>query len=188
METDLRGMLMEALLSRKRELEEDLSRSKRFWRDWSQGSGQEDPADELDDAVHETSIHNHYSLVEKKVRELRKVDELMRRKHNDEEFGLCEECGEPIPIQRLMVLPDATFCVPCQGRLERRNGLRLSGAWGAHAASERPVRDWENPDDEETALFDAHIEALDPMEAGALQGREPFSGPGLDGPRVPRRI
>lgn len=28
-------------------------------------------------------------------------------------FGICEECGQPIPIARLEVLPYATLCVDC---------------------------------------------------------------------------
>ena len=34
------------------------------------------------------------------------------------EFGRCEECGKPIPEERLMVIPEATLCVPCQRELE----------------------------------------------------------------------
>ena len=29
-------------------------------------------------------------------------------------YGDCEGCGQPIPQQRLEVLPQARFCVPCQ--------------------------------------------------------------------------
>ncbi|MFO7594969.1 MAG: TraR/DksA C4-type zinc finger protein [Desulfocurvibacter africanus] len=29
------------------------------------------------------------------------------------EFGLCEECGERIPIKRLMAMPETRFCVHC---------------------------------------------------------------------------
>lgn len=181
METDLRSMLMDALLLRRHELESALQQSRSFWRDWSPGSGEEDPADELDDALQETSIHNHYSLVEKKTRELRKIDGLLLRISNDGEFGLCEECGEPIPVERLMVLPDATHCVPCQCDLERRDGLRLSGAWGAHGVSERRARDWENPDDEETALLDAHIDAMDPPDPDRSRSGSSFEGETLDG-------
>ena len=28
-------------------------------------------------------------------------------------FGLCVMCGRPIPIERLMVLPESTHCVSC---------------------------------------------------------------------------
>lgn len=181
MKTDLRSILMGALLSRKQDLESALQQSRISWRDWSQGPGKEDPADEVDGALNETSTHNHYSLMERKTRELRKIDDLLGRMRSDEEFGLCEECGEPIPVERLMILPDATYCVPCQCRMERRNGLRLSGAWGAHYASERKARDWENPDDEETALFDSHIESMIPVDSDGFRNRSPFEDGSLDG-------
>lgn len=28
-------------------------------------------------------------------------------------YGICERCGEPIPVARLEVLPYTTFCVEC---------------------------------------------------------------------------
>lgn len=29
------------------------------------------------------------------------------------DYGLCRECEEPIPMARLMILPEADFCVRC---------------------------------------------------------------------------
>lgn len=37
---------------------------------------------------------------------------------NDEAFGTCGDCLEPIPWARLSALPDAELCVPC---LNERN-------------------------------------------------------------------
>jgi len=31
-------------------------------------------------------------------------------------YGKCEECGDPIPRERLEIRPQASFCVPCQRR------------------------------------------------------------------------
>ena len=28
-------------------------------------------------------------------------------------FGFCDECGEPIPLGRLLLKPEAIHCVPC---------------------------------------------------------------------------
>jgi DnaK suppressor protein len=36
-------------------------------------------------------------------------------------FGVCEDCGEPIPAKRLMVLPEARLCANCQAFEERQN-------------------------------------------------------------------
>lgn len=44
------------------------------------------------------------------------------------EYGVCEECGEPINPRRLDVIPEATTCVRCQDRLERRARRRAVAA------------------------------------------------------------
>ena len=35
------------------------------------------------------------------------------------EYGVCEECGEPIAPARLRAMPEVATCVRCQDRLER---------------------------------------------------------------------
>lgn len=35
-------------------------------------------------------------------------------------YGLCVDCGGPIPERRLEAVPDALRCVPCQSRADRR--------------------------------------------------------------------
>jgi RNA polymerase-binding transcription factor DksA len=37
----------------------------------------------------------------------------------DGEYGICQECGEPIAPARLRAMPEVTTCVRCQDRLER---------------------------------------------------------------------
>ena len=37
---------------------------------------------------------------------------------NDETFGTCLRCDEPIPEKRLKALPWAAYCVPCQEKIE----------------------------------------------------------------------
>ena len=47
------------------------------------------------------------------------------------EYGICEHCGQPIPPERLMVLPEARLCVHCKSleeRLEHRG--RNAGTGG----------------------------------------------------------
>ena len=55
-----------------------------------------------------------------RLKQLRKDlrNALMRLAHEPEEFGFCEECDEPIPVQRLLVKPSAEYCVSCQRILE----------------------------------------------------------------------
>jgi DnaK suppressor protein len=42
----------------------------------------------------------------------------------DGNYGLCEECEEPISEKRLQLMPFARFCVRCQSELERRAKIR----------------------------------------------------------------
>jgi len=32
---------------------------------------------------------------------------------NEEQFGHCQECGTPIPIARLLAMPESALCVGC---------------------------------------------------------------------------
>lgn len=43
------------------------------------------------------------------------------------EYGLCEECEEPIAPARLRAMPEVTTCVRCQDRLERSRHLETVG-------------------------------------------------------------
>jgi DnaK suppressor protein len=46
----------------------------------------------------------------------------------DGEYGLCEECGEPIAPARLRAMPEVATCVRCQDRLERSRSFERVGA------------------------------------------------------------
>lgn len=35
-------------------------------------------------------------------------------------YGICEDCGEMIDTDRLVISPDATFCVSCERKREKR--------------------------------------------------------------------
>lgn len=35
---------------------------------------------------------------------------------DDEEFGLCVQCEEPIPFGRLILMPESATCVNCAGK------------------------------------------------------------------------
>ncbi len=54
-------------------------------------------------------------------RDREKLQEIERALENlsDRDYGLCEECGEPIGENRLMALPFTRLCVDCKSRNER---------------------------------------------------------------------
>ena len=41
-------------------------------------------------------------------------------KFDDGSYGMCEECGNEIGFSRLQARPEATLCIACQTRSERR--------------------------------------------------------------------
>jgi DnaK suppressor protein len=51
--------------------------------------------------------------------QLRDVDDAIERVRGGNQ-GLCISCGEPIPAERLAILPEAKLCIGCQRRSERR--------------------------------------------------------------------
>lgn len=51
------------------------------------------------------------------MRRLQAIDEALERIAQGT-YGMCEECGQPIPEERLEVFPSATTCVACQERRE----------------------------------------------------------------------
>jgi len=40
-------------------------------------------------------------------------------------FGVCQECGEGIPLKRLKIIPWAAYCVDCQERLDQEHVLAV---------------------------------------------------------------
>jgi len=38
---------------------------------------------------------------------------------NDPDFGYCKNCEEPIPYKRLLVMPEALFCVSCAEKIDK---------------------------------------------------------------------
>lgn len=51
------------------------------------------------------------------------IDEALRRLEEGV-YGMCENCGEAIPIERLEVQPYTPFCVECKELLERQETQR----------------------------------------------------------------
>lgn len=45
-----------------------------------------------------------------------------QRRLDDGSYGFCADCGEPIAEQRLLAMPQAMYCTPCQTERERTSG------------------------------------------------------------------
>lgn len=70
------------------------------------------------------SQHETDELLRRRLeRRLTELDHVARRLEQGN-YGLCEQCGDAIPEERLDVMPDTTMCVPCQRQRERRTSWR----------------------------------------------------------------
>jgi DnaK suppressor protein len=79
--------------------------------------------DEIDLATGEISRDLEAKLSMRQQKQLKDIQEALDRlKHGD--YGLCEDCGESIPEQRLRLFPAAKLCVRCQEEADRHDKLR----------------------------------------------------------------
>ncbi len=116
---DVRNEFLQKLYLRQAEIERALEQLMHSQREYNDQTAANHINDETDHAQREASVANIYSLIERKARELNGVSRLIRQIGRNGSFGVCEECGDPIPPERLMIMPDATLCVPCQREMEK---------------------------------------------------------------------
>jgi DnaK suppressor protein len=56
------------------------------------------------------------SVVEAALRKAEEKKEAllqMQKRLGDQDFGLCRRCGRPIPVKRLILMPQSPHCVRC---------------------------------------------------------------------------
>lgn len=85
-------------------------------------AGVPDPGDSSLSAYLTDFLH---LLSDSRREEILKIDEALQRLE-DGSYGICLNCGEQIPIERLEVQPYTSHCVACKEELERE-ALRASG-------------------------------------------------------------
>ncbi|WP_029895821.1 TraR/DksA family transcriptional regulator [Desulfohalovibrio reitneri] len=54
-----------------------------------------------------------HQAVQQARTKLQKLQNALERVESDPEFGLCEECGEPINPRRLAAMPESELCINC---------------------------------------------------------------------------
>jgi RNA polymerase-binding transcription factor DksA len=80
----------------------------------------DDSADVAADVYERGKIISLIQNLELKLRSLDNAIEKARRGT----YGICEKCGNPIPPERLEIMPETTLCVRCAS--EREQGIRRS--------------------------------------------------------------
>jgi hypothetical protein len=136
--------------------------------------------EDVDQAEREISAHRHYSILERKHQELKKIDLLIRRLLEDDRFGRCEKCGRQIPEERLLIVPEAVCCVPCQRELEKWD-MKGSIAGRPNSSSQRKNNSgWghnrQDDDDEKSFTIDSDIEQISLMDFGEIDFEESNKG------------
>jgi len=173
-----RSRSLDNLMAKRQEVAEALIRLMDSQRGYHDLRSADPLIEDVDQAEREISAHRHFSILERKHQELKKIDLLIRKLLEDEKFGRCEECGRQIPEERLLIVPEAVCCVPCQRELEKwdmKGGLaetpysssqrKNNSRWGHHSRQDF--------DDEKNFTFDSDIEQISLMDLGEIDFEEP---------------
>ena len=78
-----------------------------------------DLPDEMDLASSEGMQSFEFRLRGREKTFLEKIDRALR-KIKEGEFGVCEQCEEPISVKRLEARPETTLCIRCKEEQERQ--------------------------------------------------------------------
>jgi len=117
--------------------------------------------DETDQAQREICVSNNYSLIERKTRELKQIELLIRKISKNDSFGECEECGNPIPLERLLIVPETALCVSCQRDLEKLNQQRGPGGWTPSGFRSKSKKEWDDYGGDDDTVYDLTDVELD---------------------------
>jgi DnaK suppressor protein len=107
--------------------------------------------DEMDVASEHAEAATHARLIEHRWSTQAVLDDALERLRVGL-YGVCEECGEEISLERLRVMPFAAYCIDCQHQREHKKaveGLELEPFFRL-AASEPPVQNSAENDVAET--------------------------------------
>lgn len=174
---DFRSRSLDNLMAKRREVEEALTRLSGSQRKYENLRSIDPLIEDVDQAEREISAHRLYCILERKHQELKKIDLLIRRLLEDDQFGQCEECGRQIPEERLLIVPEAVCCVPCQRKLEKWE-MKGGGITPAHYSSSQRKNSsgWEHNrqdfDDEKYSTLDSDLEQISLMDLGEIDFEE----------------
>lgn len=108
-----------------------------------ESQSESEPADEMDSASRTAEVETHAGLIAREEDKLKYLDEALARLDAGK-YGICLGCRESIPLERLKVLPFASYCVECQ---EKRNRARHN--WGEGTMIQPYDQQWTVPEEME---------------------------------------
>ncbi|MFH1350450.1 MAG: TraR/DksA family transcriptional regulator [Pseudomonadota bacterium] len=171
--SDFRFTFLENLREKKRALEELLESLIGSQKEYDGQMTAGDFIDEFDDAQREISTQSLYSLIERKSKELKKVEFLIKRITKEGEFGICEECGKQIPKERLLIMPEATLCVPCQREIEKSDQRRSLAPRSSAGLGGKKGVDWDDPEGVDDEGYMVKVSPVDSFSLADIQETEP---------------
>jgi DnaK suppressor protein len=178
-EDNFKTTIMKALELKKQELLQTLDR---LMKNRSEYDGQLTAGDfieEADGAQREISAHSQFSLIERKNKELQKVEYLLNRAAEEQDFGLCEECGTRIPKERLLLVPEATLCVTCQRDYEKMDSRMSMASQPTEFISTRKEESLETAEaseEDDEGLVEYSIDEVNDEDADENEGEAPPEG------------
>lgn len=111
--------LREQLLSDRKRLLESAQSALSFARERDRDRVGRDSLDEsTDEAMYATKLRLH----DREKFLLIKIDAALGRMERGE-FGMCEDCEEPIGVERLKARPVTTLCIQCKSERELSEGM-----------------------------------------------------------------
>ncbi len=82
--------------------------------------------DVVDQAVLDSQVDFKLRIRGRQKMLIQKIQRALER-IEDGSFGICEECGEDIPVKRLKARPVTTLCIVCKSRVEAHERAVDSG-------------------------------------------------------------
>lgn len=79
--------------------------------------------DEIDLATGEIARELDARISMRQYKQIKEIEDALERIEHGE-YGICEDCGEPIPEQRLRLFPAARLCVRCQEEADQLEKLK----------------------------------------------------------------
>ncbi len=81
------------------------------------GTASDIASDPLDQATQDLSRNNVFQIRSRESRLIKKIKDSLQAIENGT-YGICEDCEEPISIERLKARPVTIYCITCKSRRE----------------------------------------------------------------------
>lgn len=107
------------MLTKRREMLGDIRKSMGDNLDQDVRLGFEVLQDNGDKSVDEHLKYINAKIIDSRSESLEQIEDALA-KIEEGTYGICEECGGEIPVERLAVVLCATHCVACQSEVDRK--------------------------------------------------------------------